>query len=102
MSLSSKNINIGTNPESVKQGDIVLFMTGLKRLHGFPRVLRVGEVVQGYNDGVKYENGKGYTVKELGSEKLWHPYTQDTILMDSKKPEIVRGIGSKITYNENP
>jgi hypothetical protein len=102
MSLSSKNINIGTNPESVKKGDIVVFMTGLKKSNTLPRVLRVGEVLQGYNDGVKYEDGKGYTVREFGSNKIWYPYTQDTILMDPKRPEIVRGISTKITYTENP
>lgn len=69
--ISFKNIRIPCNPDWVEVGDLVLFIS---RENGTQQ-LQIGEVISDYKNGFK--------VKNLKTNKICYPYTQDTFLINS-------------------
>jgi len=90
-------IEVASCPEIVTKGDVVAFLFGKRSVNHYPRELKIGTVVVGYNDSPHYE-GKTLTIKELYTGKIYHPYGIDLILVNGGID--VRGVGVKLTLTD--
>lgn len=85
------NLHIESNPAVLTKGDLVLFKSNGKN------ILRVGFVIQGYNDG-KENDGKKFRVEEIITKKIYFPYTQNTILVN--EGILIKGIKSQLILTD--
>jgi len=67
---------VENNPEIIKNGQYVAFVTGKKTINTYPHYLRIGQVV----DAEKWK------IKELSTGKIWQVYSQAIIKVDKGIP----------------
>lgn len=90
-------INVGSNPTELRTGEYIVFLTGEKSVNTYPKYMRIGKVLHGYN--APGEPGS-LTVEELSTGKIWKPYTGDVIRVG--EGAMVYGVTAKIELTERP
>ncbi len=66
-------LQVETNYQQFEIGEYIAFITGKDSVNTNPRYLRIGQVESIDTSGVVYK------VRELGTNKLWNPYSSDAI-----------------------
>ena len=66
-------IQVNNNPEIIKNGEVVAFITGETSVNTYPRYLRVGQVL----------NAENWEVIEFATSKVWKVYSNDIIRVDT-------------------
>jgi hypothetical protein len=84
-------IQVKNNPDDLVKNEIVAFLTGEKSVNTYPKFLRVGKVIKGYNSG-------GVEIVDLSTGKIWKPYSGDIIKIGNGAP--VQGVEAHIKFTE--